>query len=254
MARVGPDSITRAGSGGVQPGGLAFDLEGTIIVADYGLGEGLKRTTTDGAVVETLVQEAEGRKVGRANYPAIDREGRVWCTNSTSERDDRAALKKKVADGFVFVVDSSGPRIVSEGLPFPNGLAFSADFKWLYVAVSSGPGVLRAEVDGAELGPMEQFGPNLRGTTDGLAFDEAGNLWVTMVVDPKALVVIDPSGHATTVIEDPTADLLGDPTSIAFGGDDMRNLYVTSPALDHLTVFRTEIPGAILPGVAPRGF
>lgn len=250
LAAIWPDGkMIRYGSGGATPNGLAVDPRGRILIAEYQHGR-LDRFDPGTVIISTIVSEVQGRKTSRANYPAVDQQGRVWCTCSTLWSDDLAALQQKVEDGFVFVLEEDGTtRIVAEGLHFANGLAFSKDFKWLYIVESSTRRIVRAEVrDGGNLGPVEHFGPMLEATPDGIAFDEDENLWITLLIEKSALVVLDRSANLHTVVEDPSNTVLGRPTNVSFGGADMRDLYVGS--LDRKCVLHTrvEIPGVRLPG------
>lgn len=80
------------------------------------------------------------------------------------------------------------------------------------------------------------------GMADGCAFDAEGNLWVTLVVANR-IVAISPDGLAQTVLEDPDGTLLSAPTSIAWGGPDMRDVYIGSIATPHVLKGRSSVPG-----------
>jgi gluconolactonase len=231
LCAVGPDgSVVRHGSGGVEPNGLAVDAAGRIVVADYGGGGVLRYDPASGATA-LLVDASvgvEGVPVLRANHPAIDADGRIWCTNSTNVRDDVDAVLRGCDDGFVFVLDGSGgsgsgARIAAEGLAFPTGLALSRDGRWLYVALSASHCVARAPVlaGGDALGPFQQFGPDLGAVPDGVAVDLDGSVWVTLVFQRQALLVLAPDGSPTTVAE----GFAGNPTNVALTPTDV---YVTS--------------------------
>jgi gluconolactonase len=250
LARIAMDgSVQRYGQGGAIPNGLAVDLEGRILIAEYQHGT-LRRFDPRTQRTEILLTESGGRRITRANYPAIDREGRIWCTSSTAMEDDLAALKTKADDGFVFVLEADGrSRIVAEGLHFANGLAFSKDFQWLYIVESSTRRIVRSRVlPGGRLGSIERFGPELEATPDGIGFDEGENLWVTLLIEKSALVILDRSGSVYTVVEDPAGTVLGRPTNVSFGGLDLCDLYVGSLDRDAVLHARVELPGVALPG------
>jgi gluconolactonase len=250
LACVRPDGTTvRYGEGGEMPNGLAVEESGNILIAEYEHGA-LKRFDRRTKAISTLLTEVEGRKTARANYPAVDRQGRIWCTSSTNWSDDLAALREKVDDGFVFVLEPGGSsRIVVEGLHFANGLAFSPDFKWLYIVESSTRRIVRVPVlEGGKAGPVQNFGPVLDATPDGIAFDQDENVWITLLLEKSALVVLDRSSDLHTVIEDPGGTILGGPTNVSFGGADMRDLYVGSLDRQCGLHARVEIPGVPLPG------
>jgi sugar lactone lactonase YvrE len=106
---------------------------------------------------------------------------------------------------------------------------------------------------------------------DGFALDCEGNVWVTTVLR-NGLVVIAPDGEAHTVFEDAnpaglensmnkfqdgsfsSQDMLACagatlqfPTSVAFGGSDLKTVYVGSLGMNRLVSFRSPVAGAPLP-------
>ncbi len=250
LARIAHNgSVLHFGKGGAIPNGLAVDRIGRIVIAEYGLGT-LRRFDPVSETIDIILDEVDGRKTSRANYPAIDPEGRIWCTSSTSMEDDLAALRIKADDGFIFTLEEDGSsRIVAEGLHFANGLAFSQDYKWLYIVESSTRRVVRAAVlSGGRLGSMENFGPELEATPDGIGFDEDENLWVTLLIEKNALVILDRSAGVHNVVEDPGGAILGRPTNISFGGPDRCSLYVGSLDRDAVLCAQVDIPGVALPG------
>ena len=235
------------GSGGVAPNGLALDHEGHVLVADYGDGAGLVRVDPSDGTRSLTVRRVEGRSVRRANHPAVDGEGRIWCTQSTDSDDDVAAVLEGRADGFLFVVNPDGSsHLARDGLCFPNGIAFALDGRSVFVAESGARRISRAEVlPGARLGKPEPYGPALAGVPDGIAVDAAGDVWVSLVFERHAVVTIAPSGAVDAVVEDHDATVLRNPTNIAF--DDRGNLLITSA--DTGSVFRAQVRrrGAPLP-------
>ena len=64
--------------------------------------------------------------------------------------------------------------------PFPNGLALSADEHFLFIAQSHTDDVLQVEIrDNGTAGHWEVYAQGLERVPDGLAFDIAGNLYVS---------------------------------------------------------------------------
>jgi len=247
---IGDETTERFGNGDAIPNGLAVDLQGRILIAECGHGT-LRRLDPTTGKIEMLVTKVEGRKIARANYPAVDpSSGRLWCTSSTSLQDDLAAPRNKIDDGFVFTLEPDGSSsIVGEGLHFANGLAFSKDFAWLYIVESSTRRIVRAPVlPGGRLGKTEPFGPMLEATPDGIAFDCDANLWVTLFIEKCALVIIDREASVHAVFEDPQGVVLGRPTNVCFGGADMCDLFVGSLDRDAVLCSRVGVPGLALPG------
>jgi gluconolactonase len=124
-------SFTRLGPKGGAPNGINMDLQGRILIANFGIYDGepgpLERFDPASGKRETLVSEVGGRKLTSSNYPVLDRAGNIWCANSTHAPTWPEALDGR-PDGFIFVLRPDGSTaIVAEGLKFPNGLALSAD-------------------------------------------------------------------------------------------------------------------------------
>jgi gluconolactonase len=85
---------------------------------------------------------------------------------------------------------------------------------------------------------------------DGCAFDAAGNLWVTLA-RANRIVAVTPQRSVETIAEDPRGRLMSGPTSIAWGGADMSDVYFGSLETPYIVRGRSSIPG--LPMVHQRG-
>ncbi|MFN9834431.1 MAG: SMP-30/gluconolactonase/LRE family protein [Phenylobacterium sp.] len=266
VAEILPDgSFARLGPKGGAPNGINMDPQGRILIANFGIydrEEGpLQRFDPETGVHETLVTEVEGRRLTSANYPVMDRDGNIWCANSTHAETWPQALDGR-ADGFLFVVRPDGSsEIVAEGLKFPNGLALSADHRKLFCAQTSAADVLAFDIlAGARLGPAVRYGPVLGllagpglapareedlGYTDGVGMDAEGNLWVCLPAANK-VVAITPSGEKVTVIHDPTGELVNHPTNVTWGGPDLRDLYIGSIRAGYVLKGRSPVAGLAL--------
>ena len=78
---------------------------------------------------------------------------------------------------------------------------------------------------------------------DGMAFDEAGNLYVAHYGGGK-VAVFDPSGKMIEEIRVPGAKV----TNVAFGGPDRRTLVITEVETASLYQTRVDVPGLELFG------
>lgn len=262
VAEILPDgSFKRLGPKGGAPNGINMDAQGRIVIANFGIydrEEGpLQRFDPASGQHETLLAEVGGRRLTSSNYPVIDRAGNIWCANSTHADTWPQALDGR-PDGFIFVLRADGTsEVVAEGLKFPNGMALSADERWLYCAQTSGADVMRFEVlPGARLGPGERYGPmlgklqdagggidhNELGYTDGVGFDAEGNLWVCLPAANK-VVAIRPDGSVVTVFHDPTGGVINHPTNVTWGGPDLKDLYVGSIRADYVLKARSPVAG-----------
>ncbi|WP_374572834.1 SMP-30/gluconolactonase/LRE family protein [Phenylobacterium sp.] len=263
VAEIFPDgSFKRLGPPGGAPNGINMDGQGRVVIANFGIydrQEGpLERFDPKTGARATLLAEVGGKRLTSANYPVIDRAGNIWCANSTHAETWPQALDGR-ADGFLFVLRADGSsEILAEGLKFPNGLAMSADERFLYCAQTSGADVLRfAVLDGARLGPGERYGPvlgklqlpdqpgvdhNELGYTDGVGLDAEGNLWVCLPAANK-VVAITPGGQVVTVIHDPGGETVNHPTNVTWGGPDLRDLYIGSIRANYVLKARSPVAG-----------
>ncbi|MCV7120626.1 SMP-30/gluconolactonase/LRE family protein [Mycobacterium nebraskense] len=174
---------------------------------------------------------------------------------------------------FRVAPDRQSAQVVTNGVNFPNCMALDRNEDYLYVVRTVAADVVRFPIRGETLCPQERFGPPLGGRrpdefgsesgrfladpqvgrrwgmADGCAFDADGNLWVTIVLANR-IVAIRPDGRATVVLEDPDGAVLSGPTSIAWGGQDMRDIYVGSILTPYVLKGRSSVPG--LPMVHQR--
>lgn len=259
VAEIAPDgTFRRLGPQGGAPNGINMDAQGRIVIANFGIYDQqdgpLQRFDPVSGVHETLLAEVEGRRLTSANYPVIDRAGNIWCANSTLAETWPQALDGR-DDGFIFVLRPDGSSsIVAEGLKFPNGMALSADERFLFCAQTSGADVLRFEVlPGAKLGPGERYGPVLgslardaapetTGWTDGIGFDAEGALWVCLPAANK-VVAITPDLRVETVIHDPTGEHVNHPTNVTWGGEGLKDLYIGSIRANWIARARSPVAG-----------
>ena len=82
-------------------------------------------------------------------------------------------------------------------------------------------------------GKPEVFGDNLGGLPDGMAFDAAGSLIITLPMLNR-LVVLDPNGTLSTLLDDPDGTKTKGPTNCAFGGPQFTDLYLAHLEADHI--------------------
>ena len=270
VTRLDPDGTqTLLGDIGHEPNGLAMDTEGNLYNANVGDGKFYK-VYRDGSY-EVLLEQIEGKPLGSPNFVFIDSLDRLWLSVSTREPNWFTAAASPRPDGYIILIDENGPRIVGDGIYFPNEIRLDAEEKYLYVAETSKCRMLRFPVnqDGT-LGEKEVFGPETLGSgayVDGFTFDAEGNIWVTTVIR-NGLIIIAPDGEAHTVFEDPVDEAIRNivtnigagtlapedmfacagatlqfPASVTFAGSDLKTVYMGSLAMPHLITFQSPTPG-----------
>jgi sugar lactone lactonase YvrE len=261
-----------------MPNGLCFDDNGDFVVANFGTNV-VEHLTRDGhrSLIADSVAWPDGSvsRIGKANFPAIDRDGRLWFSvTASAEAWRRFRGSGLEPDGYIAVIDAWSPgepsraRVVATDLHGANELRFSPDGTQLYVAETAGGHMTRFRVgSGGTLTDRQVYGPEaLGGDPDGFAFDAHGNLWTTLI-SRDTLVAITPEGDVLTLWEDgdrtarditrtgtnaPTSDarpgdgLAPRMASITFGGPDLRTVYVGSLGGTSLPTFRSPVAGAAL--------
>jgi sugar lactone lactonase YvrE len=241
--RIAPDGSReeRVGALGGEPNGICLDAEGRVIVANLH-GE-VQRLDPATGRHEVLAREASGRPTATPNFPFMDRQGHLWVSNSSVRTDLMPAVVQPAADGFLFRVHEGRSEIVADELWFANGVTLDAAERFVYVAETTGLRIVRFPIraDGS-LGAREQYGPDLGTPPDGIAFDEAGNLWVALPM-PNGIGVIAPDGGWDVVLEDPTGDVMCFPTNVCFGGPDRRTAHVGNLVGPSILTFRVPVPG-----------
>jgi sugar lactone lactonase YvrE len=195
----------------LMPNGVAFDRDGSFLVAHLGAREGgVFRLTPDGQLSPVL-READGVKLPPTNHALRDAAGRLWATVST-----RAALRHDdwrpgAAGGFLVLQDGRGARIVADGLGYANECGVSPDGCFLYVNETFARRLSRFPLGaGGALGAKQvvaEFG--VGEFPDGLAFDAEGQVWVTAIVADRLLRVEPESGRVARMLD------AGDSTHVA---------------------------------------
>jgi sugar lactone lactonase YvrE len=262
--------LSTGGQRAFVPNGIALAPDGRVLFADLSGGEvgGLFAIDRRGEV-ESLLAEVAGEALPPTNYVTVDANGATWFSVSTRQRPRHVAWNHAVRDGFIGLIDQRGARIVADGLGYTNEVAFSPDGRWLYTNETYSQCVSRfALLPGPALGPREVVA-QLDGADlpDGLTFDEHGGAWLTCIASNR-LLVLRPDGELQVVLEDPDPEhvsrvvdgirtrslspatmqtagrsRLGNISSIAFGGADLRTAYLGCLLDDCIRAFDSPIAG-----------
>jgi gluconolactonase len=236
-----------------QLGGIAFDRDDNLFVCDGFAGRVVK--VTPSGRVGVFAEHVGASRLQVPNFPVFDAGGELWLTDSFDRplaAIDFAAESRvpRPAGRLVrFAVDGRG-EVAADGMFMPNGLAIDPDEQWIYVLQTTKHNCVRLRLD-APMAGSEPYGPDLGGGPDGMAFDSAGRLIITMPAE-RRVVMLGRDGSLQTLAEDETGETLPFPTNCAFGGEDHRDLYVANMHADYLPALRLEEPGHPLVNQRPR--
>jgi gluconolactonase len=227
-----PHEVVREKTGGGN--GTTFDLQGRLVLCE-GDNRRVVRQAADGRF-EVLMDRFEGKRLNRPNDVVCTSDGSIYFTDPglrvpLAEREvPHAGVYRVAADGAVSLVAD---------FEYPNGLAFSADERLLYVANTRWAQYIHVlELDGAG-GVLrrrifaDMSSDETDGVPDGMKVDVEGRVYCT---GPGGTWVFAPDGTRLGIIRTPEV-----PANLAFGGPDLRTLFFT--ARTSVYTLRAKVPG-----------
>jgi len=208
--------------------GLAFSPDGSwLLVCDL-TKKCLWRLDTRNYALTKFAEGGGGHSFNIPNYACFDSKGNVYVSESGAFREVKGKILKfdGTGEGKVWC---DGP------FNFANGMAIDNNEKYIYVVCSFMPGVERVQIkpDGTA-GDREVFATMPESVPDGLAFDQAGNLYVSCYA-PNKIFKVSPGRTISTLIDDWEAHTISNPTNIAFGGDNFDQLFVANLGRWHIS-------------------
>lgn len=226
-----PDTITVFRTPTGASNGLGLGPQGQLIASEGG-NRRVSRTLSDGTVVP-VADRWQGKRLNSPNDNVTHSDGTIYFTDPTYGLP--AGQARELDFQGVFRIDPAGRlHLESMDMNRPNGVALSPDEKTLYVVDTEDELVRSFPVkpDGA-LGPPTIFVPATGGMGDGMAVDDAGNLYVTTTAGVR---VYQPNGALRGIIAVPEV-----PSNCTFGGPDRTTLYITARASLYRVTLR--VPG-----------
>ena len=103
---------------GTLPNGLAFAVNGDILIANFGT-DAIERMTRTGES-RTLFTEIDGRPLGKVNFILRDSKHRIWVTVHTRRDPWTLCVRDKTPDGYIALLDERGIRVVADGFVGTN--------------------------------------------------------------------------------------------------------------------------------------
>ncbi|MCB1214600.1 MAG: SMP-30/gluconolactonase/LRE family protein [Deltaproteobacteria bacterium] len=223
--------------------GLARDLNGDLLICEQAQQRLVLRDSE--ANQSVIASGFEGEPFNSPNDVIVHSSGAIYMTDPTYGTLFDGGLEALQTLGFrgIYRIEEDGTveALYTNAAEQPNGLAFSPDESRAYVAFTD-PAEIRAyqvlgdgsfsEISG------EGFPIALSSGGDGLKVDQLGNLYVASGNEVR---VYSPFGDEWGSLSLPMPV-----RNLAFGGPELKHLYITAGTSLYRTV--VNVPGVVLPG------
>jgi len=165
--------------------GNTVDRQGRLVSCEHGARQ-VTRTELDGSLT-VLADRHDGKRLNSPNDVVVRADGSIWFTDPSYgiESDyEGYQAESEIGGCHVYRIDpvTGATRIVADDFDHPNGLAFSADERTLYVSDTGlVPSPIRAF---AVAGDGSLSGGDVlmecdAGMFDGFRLDETGRIWTS---------------------------------------------------------------------------
>lgn len=197
--------------------------------------KGLSHLDLDTNTATPLVSLETGLPDNRFNDGCSDTRGQFWFgSRDNNQRDPSGSFYRMDRFGDIARVEALGPVCIS------NGPAFSTDGQWIYITHTLEKKVYRARLDQHGQAAEPQLHIDFRhhdGFPDGMCTDTDGGLWICHFAGRRVTRFLA-NGAVSRVIEMPVPNI----TKCAFGGPDLRTLYITTATTTLDEAQREEYP------------
>jgi len=210
--------------------GNTVDNQGRLVTCEH-LTRRVTRTEIDGSI-SVLAERWNGRRLNSPNDVVVKSDDSIWFTDpaygiDTDYEGDRAA--QEIEGCHVYRIDAGSGAVdaVITDMVRPNGLAFSPDEKFLYVADTgathkeNGPRHIRrftVDANGATLSGGDIFAESTSGLFDGFRVDRNGRIWTSTA---EGVHCYDPDGSLIGKILIPEIV-----ANVTFGGTKLNRLFI----------------------------
>jgi gluconolactonase len=215
--------------------GMAFGADGACYVCNRN--NSIVRVQPSGDW-STFADSIEGRSLRVPNFPVFAPDGSLFVSGSGEWTEPTGEL-------YRFDPSGNGEVYHRGPLHYPNGLAIDAEGDHLYVVLTARHNVVRIRLADGPGAAVEEVCPegSLAYMPDGLAFDAAGDMYVTSYGSDCIHRIPRGGGSPSVLVEDPFAMALNRPTNCAFGGPGFDRLFVANLGGRHLAVIDLGIRG-----------
>jgi gluconolactonase len=223
-------------------GGMALHEKGGLVMG----GRDISYVSLSDAPGKALLTKDQTDGAIGFNDLTTDQAGRIYVGSLAF----KVFGEGEPAPGQLLMIDLDGRmKALSDGVLLTNGLGFSPDGKRLYHSDSRAVGVRAYDVrpDGS-VGPHRMFSVWSEGhTPDGLKIAADGSVWVADARGGR-VSIYEPDGTHRKDYKVPLPMV----TSLCFGGEDLRDLYIVTgseggPHANCGTIFKTRVETPGLP-------
>ncbi len=207
--------------------GMAFSASNSLFACDMKL-RAVFRIESNGTFTNFCTT------LRNPNFPAFDREGNLYVTDSGTFGKDDGTLVKCSPTGEA--------QVILGKLNFPNGLAFSSDRKVLFLVESTKNRILSIPIQNDRAGKPGIYAENTGLTPDGIALDVEGNLYVSCYSSNQIWRIRSNRG-LELLVDDPVAVKINRPTNLAFGGPKRDELFIANLGGWHIAKIQIGISG-----------
>lgn len=182
-----------------------------------GLKSGLHAFAPDSGNFTLIVRVDSDRPKNRLNDGYVDAAGRLWFGSMDNEESQPT--------GSLYRFDARGLQRCDENYVITNGPTASPDGRTLYHVDTLQRVIYAFDLNDGEIGNRRVFARIEKpgAYPDGPAIDSAGCVWIGLF-GGWAVQRYSPEGELLQTIDMPVANC----TKLAFGGSDLRTIYITS--------------------------
>lgn len=210
--------------------GNSVDGQCRLVTCEHGARR-VTRTEHDGSIT-VIAHEYKGKRLNSPNDLVVKSDGSIWFTDppyGILADYEGGKAEPEIGGNNVYRVDphNGAIEVVADDFDKPNGIAFSLDEKFLYVAdtgVSHKPAGnkhirrLAVAANGKSLGTSKVFADCTAGLFDGFRLDSDGRIWTSA---GDGVHCYDPGGALLGKIRIP--ELV---SNVCFGGPKLNRLFI----------------------------